>query len=117
MKWFLETTKWDNASTPNGVYLLDDSKSKLYAFCPYGTGTVKVFKHPIRIDIRGRKFALNPVQFKTGIKEEVPQGRVWDVKGSKGDIYKVTEFNGAYSCSCVGFKFRGNCAHIKGIAI
>jgi len=115
MKWFAETTEWNDA-TPNGIYLLDDSKSKMYAFKPFGTGTIKVFKNPIRIDVRGRKFCVNEVQFKTKLKEEEPEGRVWVVKGSKGDEYKVSELNGNLSCTCSGFKFRGDCKHVKSVA-
>ena len=114
MKWFAETTKW-NDSTPNGIYLLDDSKSKMYAFKPRGTEAIKVFKNPIRIDVRGRKFVVNDVQYKTKLKEEEPEGRVWEVKGSKGDVYKVSELNGNYSCTCSGFKFRGDCKHVKSV--
>ena len=115
MKWFAETTDYRD-TTPNGVYLLDDSKSKMYAFKPFGTGAIKVFKNPIRIDVRGRKFAINSVQFKTQLKEEEPEGKVYEVKGSKGDVYKVTELNGDYSCSCSGFKFRSKCRHIEQLA-
>ena len=115
MKWFAETTDYKD-NTPNGIYLLDDSKSKMYAFKPKGTGEIKTFKNPIRIDVRGRKFIVNPVQFKTKVQEPEPEGRVWTVKGSKGDEYKVTEVNGNYSCSCSGFRFRSNCRHIEQFA-
>ena len=101
---------------PNGVYLLDDGKSKMYAFRPQGTGDIKVFKNAIRIDTRGRKFMVNPVQFATGVKAPEPEGRVWEVQGSKGDVYKVTELRGEYSCTCSGFRFRGDCKHVKGVA-
>ena len=114
MKWYSETTAYSDGIA-NGIYLLDDGKSKMYAFKPFGTGTIKVFKNPIRIDVRGRKFAVNSVQFKTELKEPEPEGRVIEVRGSKGDIYKVTELNGNYSCTCSGFKFRGDCRHIKGV--
>ena len=114
MKWFAETTDYRD-SVPNGIYLLDDSKSKMYAFKPGGKGKIKVFKNPIRIDVRGRKFKLNDVQYKTQIEEEQPEGRVWQVQGSKGDVYKVSELNGNYSCTCSGFKFRGDCKHVKSI--
>ena len=115
MKWFAETTDWKD-TVPNGIYLLDDGKSKMYAFRPFGTGTIKVFKNPIRIDMRGRKFMVNPVQFKTKLKEDEPEGRVFTVTGSKGDKYIVNEVRGSWSCTCSGFKFRGECKHIKELA-
>ena len=115
MKWFAETTDYKD-NTPNGVYLLDDGKTKMYAFRPFGTGAIKVFKNPIRIDLRGRKFAVNSVQFKTELKEPKLEGRVIEVRGSKGDIYKVTDVNGNLSCTCSGFRFRGDCKHIKELA-
>jgi hypothetical protein len=114
MKWFVETTQYaDNIA--NGMYLLDDAKSKMYAFRPAG-GEIKTFRNPIRIDTRGRKFVVNPVQFKTKLKEPEPEGRYWIVKGSKGDEYRVTENRGEWSCSCSGFKFRGQCRHITELA-
>ena len=111
MKWFAETTDYGD-SVPNGIYLLNDSKDKMFAFRPRGTGAIKVFRNPIRIDLRGRKFVVNPVQFETELKEPEPEGRSWTVRGSKGDEYRVTELNGDYSCTCSGFRFRGQCRHI-----
>jgi hypothetical protein len=96
--------------------LLDDGKSKMYAFRPRGTGEIKVFKNPIRIDLRGRKFAVNSVQFQTELTEQEPEGLVIEVRGSKGDVYQVTDVNGNYSCTCSGFRFRGECKHIKELA-
>ena len=98
---------------PNGIYLLDDGKSKMYAFRPQSASEIKVFKNPIRID-SGRKFVINTEQFVTGVKVSEPEGRVWEVQGSKGDVYKVTELRGEYSCTCSGFRFRGDCKHVKG---
>ena len=115
MKWFAETTDYKD-SVPNGIYLLDDAKVKMYAFKAKGTEDIKVFKNPIKIETRGRKFVVNPVQFKTKLKEDEPEGRVWVVKGSKGDEYKVSELNGNLSCTCSGFRFRGDCKHVKSVA-
>jgi len=114
MKWFVETTQWSD-STVNGIYLLDDSKSKMYAYRPNARAPIKTFKAPIKIDIRGRKFAVNPTQYRTTVEEEQPEGRVWEVKGSKGDVYKVSESGGNFSCTCSGFKFRGKCKHEESI--
>ena len=85
----------------------------MYAYRSPRDAKIKVFKNPIRIDIRGRKFVVNSVQFKTKLREEEPEGRVIEVRGSRGDIYKVVELNGNYSCTCSGFKFRGSCRHVK----
>lgn len=111
MKWWVETTEWRDG-TVNGVYLLNDSRSKMFAFRPAG-GTIKVFRNPITIDTRGRKFQINAKQWKTGVAAEVPEGRTWTVTGSRGDEYKVSEHHGRWACTCSGFKFRGDCKHIK----
>ena len=116
MKWFAETTDYKD-SVPNGIYLLDDAKVKMYAFKARGTEDIKVFKNPIKIETRGRKFVVNPVQFKTKLEEQEPEGRYWIVKGSKGDEYKVSELNGNLSCTCSGFKFRGACKHATNISV
>ncbi len=81
----------------------------------WGAGKVKVFKNPIKLDTRGRKFKINDVQYKTQVSEEVPEGRVFTVKGSKGDEYKVSELNGEYSCTCSGFRFRAKCKHTESV--
>ena len=113
MKWYSETTAYTD-SMPNGTYLLNDSKTKLYAYVRPGSGTPKQFKNPIKIDIRGRKFVESSTQYKIVTQEE-PEGRVWEVAGSKGNVYRVTEANGYLSCPCSGFRFRGDCKHIKGL--
>ena len=112
MKWFAETTEWRD-HTPNGVYLLNDDKSKMYAYRSPLNKDIKVFRNPIKIDLRGRKFVVSPVQFKTELQEEEPEGRSWIVKGSKGDEYQITEHNGNLSCTCAGFRFRSDCKHVK----
>jgi len=115
MKILLETTEWANANSANHVYFMDDSRSKMFAYVKFGEGKPIRFKNPIRIDIRGRKFKDVPNTWKFNVKEE-PEGRTWEVKGSKGDVYQVTEVNGNLSCTCSGFRFRGDCKHVKAVA-
>ena len=103
MKWFAETTDYGDA-VPNGIYLLNDSKDKMFAFRP-ASGEIKTFRNPIRIDLRGRKFVINPVQFEVGVKAEVPEGR------------SCTELNGNLSCTCSGFRFRSDCKHVENIRL
>ena len=110
MKWFAETTDYRDA-IKNGVYLLDDSKSKMYAYIRVGTTEVFTFKKPIRIDVRGRKFVEVPNSWDFAV-EDRPEGRYWQVQGSRGDVYTVSELNGNLTCSCSGFKFRGKCKHL-----
>jgi hypothetical protein len=87
----------------------------MFAYVKFGTGLPEKFSKPIRIDIRGRKFKVNSEQYNIDVEAEVPEGRVIEVVGSKGDVYRVTELRGEYSCTCSGFKFRGDCKHIKGV--
>lgn len=115
MKWYSEITQYSDGIA-NGTYLLDDGKTKLYAYVSPGATEPKQFKNPIKIDTRGRKFVVSSTQYKIVVKEQEPEGRVIEVRGSKGDIYRVTEVNGNYSCTCSGFKFRGDCKHIKGVS-
>jgi len=113
MKWYSETTAYSD-DIANGTYLLDDGKTKMYAYVSPGADEPKQFKNPIKIDTRGRKFVVSSTQYKIVTREEF-EGRVWEVQGSKGDVYKVTEVNGNLSCTCSGFQFRGNCRHVKGL--
>lgn len=112
MKWWAEVTEWPDG-TRNGIYLLNDSRSKMFAFRAAGDTKIKVFKNAISIDTRGRKFQLNATQFQVNIEPETQPGRSWQVRGSRGDQYTVNEHQGQWQCSCSGFKFRGQCRHIS----
>jgi hypothetical protein len=49
----------------------------------------------------------------TPLIEAVSQDRVWEVAGSKGNVYTVTESAGKRTCTCAGFTFRHSCKHIN----
>ena len=97
-----EVTEWD---WPNHIYMLDDSQSKCLGYQVSGKMPV-VFTTPIPFDKKGRKFKI--------VSQEKAKDTI-TVKGSKGSIYYITKDNGHYKCSCTGYKFHGNCKHIKGI--
>lgn len=99
-----ETTKWSH-NVPNHIYVLNDSKTAMYAYINARNGEEKYFKNPIQIDTRGRTFTILK-----RVKEGVPQV---EVKGSKGDIYFVRKENDMLTCTCQGFKFRGECKHLE----
>lgn len=114
MKFYQETTKWPD-DMANGIYALNNSKSKMYAYVAPGQKTAKVFKKPITIDTRGRVFVAVKGRFGVDIDEPVADYPRWTVTGSKGDKYVVEKTDNGYNCSCSGFKFRGACRHIKEI--
>ena len=99
----------------NGVYLMNDSKTKMYAYVRPGAASAKEFKNPITIDTRGRTFVVVKGRFGADIKEPVAINPRWTVTGSKGDKYVVEKTDHGYNCSCSGFKFRGSCRHVKEI--
>ena len=111
MKVFVETTAWES-TTPNHTYFMDDSKSKAYAYIPVGKTELFEFKSPLKLDVRGRKFreVANTVGFFPRSELKLV-GKSWKVVGSKGDEYTVSEEDGVLTCSCSGFKFRGQCRH------
>jgi hypothetical protein len=113
MQFFQETTKYKE-DIPSGIYLLNDSKSRMYAFIPAGSDTVKTFKAPITISTRGRSFKAVPNTFNYIIPgRELSKNPTWKVKGSKGDSYTVTVGSGKIHCTCSGFQFRKSCKHVK----
>ena len=115
MQFFEETTKYKE-DIPSGIYLLNDSKSRMYAFIPHGSDTVKTFKAPIVISTRGRTFKAVPNTFNyTMPGRELSKNPTWKVLGSKGDTYTVEKTEHGMVCSCNGFKFRGRCRHISEI--
>lgn len=109
MKIVEETTEWKDAWVPNHVYVLNDSMSKMIAYVPAGSKTVKKFSKPMDFDRRGRTFV------ELGDVEEKPQPNTWTVEGSKGKTYTVSREPGGgmnYACTCPGFTFRGSCKHV-----
>jgi hypothetical protein len=119
MKAFQEITEWDcEFAVPNHVYFLNDSRDKMYGFVNSRTGLVEVVKKPYRFHTRGRKFkeVKNVWKFAVEETESKPQGRSWQVAGSKGNSYTVTQELGTWTCTCSGFKFRGKCRHVSEIS-
>jgi len=112
MKFFLETTKW-KGNWANHVYLLNDSKSKLYAYVKQGTNEVIEFNKPMQFHTRGRQFKEVANSYNYQIPESTPVGQTYKVVGSRGDEYTMTKENEVWTCTCSGFKFRNQCRHIK----
>jgi hypothetical protein len=113
MQAFIEMTRWDDGKEFPHVYWMDDAKNRAYAYARWGNpADVQVFSKPIQIDVRGRKF--EPVRNIFGFRDadEVVNPQ-WTVTGSKGDKYTVERTENGMTCTCSGFKFRGDCKHVK----
>ena len=49
-------------------------------------------------------------------REAAPQlaeVRTYEVQGSKGDTYAVTDHGGTWTCTCPGFGWRRKCKHVE----
>ena len=117
MKAFQEITEWSTEfAVPNHVYFLSDSKDKMYGYVQASTGIVKTMSAPYRFKASGRKFTEVPNRWNFVIKEDEPVetvGRQYQVPGSKGAIYTVTDDAGVWSCTCPASKWqKGECKHI-----
>jgi hypothetical protein len=108
MKFYKETTAWD---VPNHVYLLSTDKSKMYGYIKRGTDNAITFKKPYRFDTRGRQFV--EVKELGEIDLDLIKTETWKVDGSKGNSYVVQKIDGQLSCSCPGYRFRGDCKHLQ----
>lgn len=117
MQAFIDMTQWDDGKEFPHVYWMDDAKNRAYAYARWGNpADVQVFKKPIQIDVRGRKF--EPVRNIFGFVDEKDSvNQQWTVYGSKGDEYVVEKDENGYNCTCSGFRFRGDCKHVKQVSV
>ena len=113
MKTMLETTVWRD-STPNHVYFLNNSRDRMFGYVAQGTDQPVRFKKPIQFNVRARQFQAVPNIWNFATSD--PLTKSWSVAGSNGSTHSVTELDGVLSCSCSGFRFRGQCRHAKEIA-
>jgi len=122
MKAYQETTEWDvDFVMPNHVYFLSDSKDKMYGYVKSSTGEIKEMNSPLKFKASGRKFkeVANVWGFKPRDEVEVEStGKQYQVPGSKGAVYTVTDDQGSWSCTCPASKWKASkCKHIKSLQI
>ena len=118
MKAFQEITEWDcDFVVPNHVYFLSDSKDKMYGYVKASTGKIKEMSTPYRFKASGRKFQEVPNTWGFSPKEElVLVGETYQVPGSKGAVYTVTNDRGSWTCTCPASKWqRAECKHITAL--
>ena len=117
---YKEITEWNNPEfrVPQNVYLFD-GKSNALAYVKESNGEIFIFKKPLPIDTRRRKFikvkhealdaygatiVLAPPPVANNIN-------IFMVKSDSGKEYTVEKIDGKYSCNCIGFAYRGKCKH------
>lgn len=101
MKVRAEITEWSDIDVKNGVYITNDTGDKVFGFAKKGSSEITMFKKPLTIETRGRKFIdLYKWEEEQGIK----------VASSKPGVYYFV-LDG--KCTCPGFKYRGECKHVR----
>ena len=108
MKILKEITDWD---TPNHTYFVSDAKDKIFAYIKASGTEVEEFKKPIKFSTSHRKFKELDNTYGYTPPDELPEGFIKIVLGSKGERYQITEVDGVRKCTCAGYRFRGSCRH------
>lgn len=120
MKAFQETTVWDvDFVMLNHVYFLSDSKDKMYGYVKHGTGELKEMSRPYKFKASGRKFTEVANVWGFVVDSEPvsqPVGKTYQVPGSRGAVYTVTDDHGSWTCTCPAAKWqKGACKHVTGL--
>jgi hypothetical protein len=118
MRVLKEITEWNiDFKLNNHTYFVSDNREKMYGYIKSSGDIIETFKKPYPFNSRGRKFKEieNTWGFNSEELIEPTQDRTWEVVGSKGDKYVVTEVGDRLVCSCPGSKYRGTCKHAQGI--
>ena len=120
---YQEITEWTDVefTVPQHTYLFD-GKSNALAYAKRGGDDIFIFKKPLKIDTRRRKFikvkhkALD--EYGATVVLDVPNldnTPHWTVKSDSGKSYTVILESSKYTCNCIGFAYRGACKHSKQI--
>jgi hypothetical protein len=117
MKVYQETTDWGKAGVVNHIYFLSDSKDRMYAYINL-EGKIDEVKTPYRFYTKGRTFKEIANRWGFSPREKLESvGETHRVPGSRGAVYTVTNDRGAWTCTCSGFKFRGQCRHVESLKL
>jgi hypothetical protein len=129
LKMLKEVTHWNvDFRQPNHTYLLN-GKGQILAYARWHSDTdIDILKSRSYLDKRYRKFievnhtGLSKLipnyikEEKNSINNIIPDNtRIFKVK-SKDNEYQVLLKNNQYSCSCIGYGYRGKCKHIDAVA-
>ena len=125
MEIIKEITAWNcDYNVPNNIYLLNGS-GKLIAYIKEGEDIINQLKNPMYFDKARRKFIkIKHEGLSKLIKDEKKDNtkriksdnvRLFNVKSdNKNYTVEVTD-NRYFSCTCVGFGYRGKCKHVEAV--
>jgi len=110
-----EITKWDvEYRQPNHTYLMSENMEKIFGYFMWNNPKdFKMFSKPMRFDTRYRKFKV--LKRNMHFEGQKSTNKIWEIKGSKDNVYTVEESENGMVCSCIGFKYHGKCKHIDGV--
>jgi hypothetical protein len=103
MKLYSEHTEWTGGGV-NHWYLLNDSRTTMYAYRPHGKGPIVRLRTPLPFVEKGRVLKLEH-DF-----DDINPDTV-TVEGSNGNTYFVDVVR--KTCSCPSYKYRGGCKHVE----
>ena len=107
-----EITQWEDGMDCNHTYIMTESMDKIFGyFKKNNPKDFMMFKNPIRIDTRHRKFKV--IKRDMYFKGQEPTHRIWHVKGTKDHVYTVEQSPNGMYCSCIGYKYHSKCKHIE----
>ena len=116
---YKEVTEWneDEYKVPNHIYLFD-GKSNILAYAKESSDEVTIFKKPLPMDTRRRKFEKVKHKALDALAKTIfvePEKEItsphWQVKSESGKTYTVELIGGKYVCNCIGYSYRGTCKH------
>jgi hypothetical protein len=109
-----EITEWEDGMDCNHTYIMNESMEKMFGYFKKNKSKdFQMFKNPIRIDTRHRKFKV--IKRNLNFAGQINTNKTWEIKGSKDHVYTVEETENGMVCSCIGFKYHGKCKHIDGV--
>lgn len=113
-----EISDWKGISKyPNHTYLIGDS-GRIIAYAPWHGDNIVILKSQMKIDKRYRKFIKTKHDGLMNILSTQKKDnniRKFKVK-SKDKEYIVSLQENNYSCTCLGFTYRGQCKHTTAVA-
>ena len=102
-----EVTDWGDCPVYNGYYHVN-ANGDLVGYVGR-SGRLKKFKNPMKGFNKARRKFIVVGTYED--EDEDTSGERYEFTGSKGNTYVVTVRDGDATCTCPGFKYRGNCKH------